>query len=121
MRYVVGDVEEFPPGTIRLFEVAGRSVGVVRCNGRFHAVRNRCPHRGAPVCRGNVSGTMLPSRPGEFVYGLDGRVLRCPWHGWEFDLEDGKALFGIDGRRLVTYPVHVEEGRVLVEIPGVEG
>jgi nitrite reductase (NADH) small subunit len=43
---------------------------------------------------------MLPSEPGTFVYGLQNRVIRCPWHNWEFDLVTGRSLFTNDRRRL---------------------
>jgi nitrite reductase/ring-hydroxylating ferredoxin subunit len=60
---------------------------------------------------------MLPGAPGEWAYGLEGRVLRCPWHGWEFDVEGGKMLFGTGNRRLTVFPVTVRDGRVFVEVP----
>jgi hypothetical protein len=60
---------------------------------------------GAPVCKGNVAGTMLPSGVSEYVYGLDGKVVHCPWHQWAFYIPTGKALFGIDRSRLVCHTV----------------
>ena len=59
---------------------------------------------------------MLPSQPLDYQYGLEGRVLRCPWHGWEFDLETGEKLFDPGCRaRVKTYPVAVEDGVVVVD------
>ena len=55
--------------------------------------------------------------PDKFVWGLEGQVLRCPWHGWEFDIATGCSLFDPD-TKLMSYPVHVENGRILVEIGG---
>jgi nitrite reductase/ring-hydroxylating ferredoxin subunit len=50
-----------------------------------------------------------------YVYGREGRILRCAWHGWEFDIETGQAL--VDPRvRAQTYPVTVEEEQVVVSI-----
>lgn len=104
---------ELPPGSRRAVEVDGRSVCVVNAGGRLFALRNTCPHQGAALCRGTVGGTMLPSRPLEYVVGLEGLVLRCPWHGWEFRLDTGTALF--DPKvRVKVYPVEVEDGRVVV-------
>ena len=58
---------------------------------------------------------MLPSDPYEYRYGRESRVLRCPWHGWEFDLETGEKLFDVTERaRVRTYPVSVEDGRVVI-------
>ena len=60
--------------------------------GEFFAYRNICPHAGAPVCVGKISGTTLPSPVYEYDYGREGCILRCPWHGWEFDLRSGEHL-----------------------------
>lgn len=93
--------------------VGGREIGVVvdRRNGGLHALRNRCPHIGSPLCRGSVRlrerGTAGAYLPGEQ------QVLRCPHHGWEFDLESGRCLED-DRMRVAVYPVKVEAARVLV-------
>ena len=112
---VVGRADELPPGACRIVEVGGRSIGVLNVDGRYHALRNVCPHQGAPLCEGTVSGTMVPSAPHEYVYGLEGRVLRCPWHKFEFDLETGRALHDPERWRVKVYPVAVEDGLVVVE------
>jgi hypothetical protein len=44
------------------------------------------------VCVGKISGTTLPSPVYEYDYGREGCILRCPWHGWEFDLKTGEHL-----------------------------
>jgi nitrite reductase (NADH) small subunit len=110
----VGALADFPENEVRLVDVEGRGIGIVRTAEAVYAVRNVCPHQGAPICRGTFGGTVLPSRPGTREYGLDNRILRCPWHGWEFDVASGEALFGISDRRLVTYGVEVRDGDVFV-------
>src|SRR5690348_15114280 len=89
MKYPVGSVDEFPAGTIQLRDVGARSLGIVNTGSKLYAVLNVCPHALAPVCEGRLTGTMLPSAPGEAVWGLENRLLRCPWHGYEYDLEEG--------------------------------
>ena len=42
---------------------------------------------GASMCAGSLCGTFVASAPHEMVYGRHDRVIRCPWHGWEFDRE----------------------------------
>ena len=117
MRHPVGSVDEFAPRTIQLREVGSRSVGIVNTGERLHAVLNICPHALAPVCEGRLTGTMLPSPPGQPIWGLDGRVLRCPWHGYEFDLEDGgRSVFTTFQARVRMFPVSVEDGVVSVEL-----
>ncbi len=90
----LGPVEEFPTGRYRLFEVGRREIGVVRlADGSVHAVLNRCPHRGAPVCRGVVTSTLIPSDPDDLTIGYEGEIVRCPWHGYEFSVRSGECLF----------------------------
>jgi 3-phenylpropionate/trans-cinnamate dioxygenase ferredoxin subunit len=56
--------------------------------------------------------------PGEAIpYGRVGEILACPWHGWEYDLSSGRSLTSPDRVRVRTYPVHVEGGRVLIDLP----
>jgi len=110
----VAQVSEIPPGARKIVDVDGRSIGVFNVNGTLVAVLNVCPHELAPVCLGRVSGTTLPSSPGEFRWGREGEILTCPWHGWEFDLLTGAAL--ADKRRLRRYPVTVEEDTIFVTI-----
>lgn len=114
-RYVVASLAELPPGTRKIIRAGGREIGVFNSGGTLFAVRNSCPHQGAPLCLGPVTGTTLPSAPGEYRYGLQGRVLRCPWHAWEFDLQTGKGLYDPAGRdRVATYEVRVEDGEVVL-------
>jgi len=115
LQHRVGHVSEIPDREAFIVDVNGRSIGVFNVDGKFYAVRNVCPHKGAPICRGTVGGTMLPSKPGVFDYGYEDRVLKCPWHGWEFDLETGECLFGVSNRKAKTYPVEVRGEQVYVE------
>ena len=112
----LGPADELPPGSRRVVDVDGRSIGVLNVNGQLYGVRNTCPHQGGPLCSGVVGGTMVNSEPQEWVVGLEGRVLRCPWHGWEFDLETGRALFDGERARVRVYPVSVEDGQVLLYV-----
>jgi nitrite reductase/ring-hydroxylating ferredoxin subunit len=57
---------------------------------------------------------MLPSGPGQYVYGLEGRILSCPWHKWQFDLETGRSVFETDRRRLIGYELEIENDDLYV-------
>jgi len=116
-RHDVGAEDDFAPDVFRIFQLGRLSVGVVHTESGWYAIRNRCPHMLAPLCRGPVTGTMLPADPDEMHWGLPGRVVRCPWHGWEYDLETGKSVFGTSRTKVATYPVTVENGRVSVALP----
>ena len=105
----------FPAGPRTIVRVGGREIGVFHTDAGLYALRNVCPHQGAPLCLGTVTGTTLPSAPGEYVWGLDGRVLRCPWHGWEFDLETGVGLYDpYRHERVATYEVRIEGDDVVL-------
>ena len=62
---------------------------------------------------GSVHGTHRPSEVQEFVPDFAGRILRCPWHGWEFDIVTGKALYDKNSR-VATYPCRVDENNDVV-------
>ncbi|PAW71945.1 MAG: hypothetical protein B9S35_12215 [Opitutia bacterium Tous-C5TDCM] len=88
----VAKIGEIPPGGRKIVTVGKIQLGVFNVGGEFFAYRNICPHAGAPVCVGKISGTTLPSPVYEYDYGREGCILRCPWHGWEFDLKTGEHL-----------------------------
>jgi nitrite reductase (NADH) small subunit len=107
-RCVVGRLSEFAPGSRKIVTVGGRSIGVFNIRGQFYALRNRCPHQGAPLCLGRVKGTTLSSKPYEYVYGRDQEIIQCPWHGWEFEIATGRTYFNPHRMRVKTYEVTVE-------------
>jgi nitrite reductase (NADH) small subunit len=116
VKHVVGREDEFASGTITVVEAGGRSLGIVNTGETFYAVLNVCPHELAPVCKGTLTGTMLPSPQGEVEFGLQNRILRCPWHGYEYDLAaGGRAVFSSFKGRLRMFPVSVEDGQVVVD------
>ncbi|GIV79644.1 Rieske (2Fe-2S) protein [Litorilinea aerophila] len=117
-RYVVATVDEIPPGGRKIVEVAGRSIGVFNIGGEFYALRNSCPHQGGALCEGRLSGLLLATVPGEYTYSRRGEILRCPWHGWEFDVKTGQSWFDPARTRVRSYPVQVAEGKELAESQG---
>jgi len=107
-RHVIARVGELPPGSRRIVEVEGRSIGVFNVHGAYYGLRNSCPHQAAPLCLGSVQGMLLPSKPGEYDWARDGEILRCPWHGWEFDILTVRSVFNPHKTRVRTYEVRVE-------------
>lgn len=110
----VGSVADLERDGRVVARVGGREVGVVRdpATGDLHGIRNRCPHHGGPLCLGTVE-ERVSGAPGR--YAMAGRhVLRCPWHGWEFDLATGQCV-DEPTLRAAVYPARVQDGRVLVE------
>jgi nitrite reductase/ring-hydroxylating ferredoxin subunit len=105
----VARAEEIPPGARKLVEVGGRSIGVFNIGGEYFALRNRCPHQGGPLCQGFQFGALRAERPGEYEYDRPGEIIRCPWHGWEFEIRTGRSWFDPDHQRVRSYPAHVGE------------
>jgi nitrite reductase/ring-hydroxylating ferredoxin subunit len=115
--YKVGSLDGFPVGTFRMVVVEGRDIGILRMkNGDIHAIKNACPHKTAPVCRGHLGGTWPPSNAGELQFNRDGEVLVCPRHGWEFDIKTGVELFQERPSHLVKYETRIEGNEVLVTL-----
>ncbi len=129
--HVVCGLSELTPGSRRIVEVQGRSIGVFNVEGRLYALRNACPHQGAPLCLGKLTGTMAASEPGVYEWRREGEILRCPWHGWEFDLTNGRSIFNPhrirvrpydvtvepEDPQIETYPLSVERGLVVLHLP----
>ena len=118
-RCVVGRLSEFPPGTRKIVTVGGRSIGVFNIGGQFFALRNQCPHQGAPLCRGRVKGTTIPGKPYEYVYGRDQEIIQCPWHGWEFEIATGQSYCDPKTMQARQFAVEVAPGDELVKGPYV--
>lgn len=116
-RHVVGPLDDLPPGSTTIVTLGGRTIGVFNDAGRLSALRNVCPHHGAPLCLGDVSGMMRATEPHEYEHSGDSaaeRVVRCPWHGYEFRLSDGRSVTRPERMAVRTYEVTVEGGDVVV-------
>jgi nitrite reductase/ring-hydroxylating ferredoxin subunit len=111
-RHAVAKTSEFPPGSRKIVNVPafGRDIeiGIFNVHGKLVAYRNVCPHAGAPVCVGRVCSTTLPSDVYEYNLAREGEILRCPWHGWEFDLFTGEHLVD-EKMKLRAYDVETQE------------
>jgi len=116
VRIVVGNTEEIPSGERKIIDVSGRSIGVFNVDGHYYAVRDLCPHHGAPLCRGRVVGTVLASEPTEYVYDSQRKVLRCPWHGFEFDLETGLSPCDPRNLRVKVYKVTIQDDEIVIDV-----
>jgi len=116
--HLVARASEIAPGERKIVQVEGRSIGVFNIGGEYFALRNVCPHQGAPLCLGQLTGTALPSRPGEYRWAREGEILVCPWHAWEFDVRTGRSVFNPHLTRVKAYDVSVERRG---EAPALEG
>jgi nitrite reductase/ring-hydroxylating ferredoxin subunit len=118
-RHVVAAVGEIAPGTCRIVTAAGRQIGVYNVHGEYYALINRCPHEGAALCTGPILPEFKSDRPGEYRLTRHGEMLRCPWHGWEFDIKTGQSWCHPDSVKARTYQVEVIAGETLAKGPFV--
>ena len=112
-KHIVSTVAEIPPGSRKIVEVSGRSIGVFNVGGEFFALRNRCPHQGAALCTGHLGSAVTSTGPGHSEVDRSGEILRCPWHGWEFDLRCGQSWFDPEKVRVKSYETAVAPGSSL--------
>jgi nitrite reductase (NADH) small subunit len=101
-------------GGTRLLEIGGLRVGLFRVGSEFHALADRCPHRGAPLCAGRVT-TPIAYEDGELSVGPHASVVRCPWHKWEFEIATGRCL--VDQKlRVRRYAVRIDGEDLVVTL-----
>ncbi len=118
-RHIVASVDEIPPGSRKLVRVNGRPVAIFNVAGEFFGIFNSCPHQGGALCAGHLVGLALADEPGQYRVVRKGEMLRCPWHGWEFDIRTGQSWCDPKTVRTRSYPVAVEPGEDLVKGPYV--
>lgn len=116
-RHALAPVDQVPPGTARSFKVGGRAIAIYNVAGRFYALRDACPHQGAALSGGTVVGAVRASQPGCYEFNPRERVVRCPWHGWEYDLATGQSYYS-PRKRVRSYPASVQPGAGLAARPG---
>lgn len=102
MSTLVARLEDIPEGKGREFVVDGRIVGLFHVEGNVYAMDGLCPHAGGPIATGTLRGT----------------TVTCPWHGWQFDVSNGKHCL-TQNIQAATFPVEIRDGEIWVEMnPG---
>lgn len=114
-RHVVCAASDLPVGARRIVEIDGRSIGVFNVHGTLYALHNGCPHKAGPLCEGPISGTTVATEDYGLAYGREGELVRCAWHGWEFEIATGRSVAD-PSVRARTYPVTVEDGQIVVAL-----
>lgn len=115
--YVVATTDEIPPGSRKLVTVRGRNIAVFNVDGDYLAILDRCPHQGGSLCKGKQGGLISSDEPGSYRYTRKGEIIRCPWHGWEFDLRTGQSYCDPTRSYVKSYTTSVEPGTALIEGP----
>jgi 3-phenylpropionate/trans-cinnamate dioxygenase ferredoxin component len=102
-RYEVCPLEELPPGSMKIVPAGITIVGVYNCGGEYFALEDRCSHDDGPL----VEGDWEP----------ESCTVICPRHGSNFDLRTGRPLSLPAFEPVETYPVSVEGGQIVVDVP----
>ena len=116
-RHIVASVDDVPERGAIVVDCDGKEIAVFRADGKFYALLNQCPHRGAPLCRGDVVRVVSAQRPGHFRLDRERFVVTCPWHGWEFDLETGQSQCEPELVRARSFELSIEEGEAVAQSP----
>lgn len=116
MKQVVCKKDELSPGQMMSARFGRIEIVVCRTpDGSYYAYANTCLHQGAPMSAGALCGTTaFTNRHGEYRYCREGEILRCPWHGREYDVTNQGRLLAEPNRRLRSFTVQVEGDDVVV-------
>jgi nitrite reductase/ring-hydroxylating ferredoxin subunit len=92
---------EIPSGRGLCVRVGGIEIGLYRVDGEIFAMENTCPHAGSPLHEGE----------------LEGAVITCPLHFWQFDVRTGCRPDDADGWPIPCFAVSVIDGEVWIDVP----
>ena len=114
-RHKVATVEELADDGSRVIaEIEGQEIAVFHLDGEYYALANYCVHQGGPLCEGKIRGQMTAGADGwSWEFDEENKVVECPWHGWLFDVTNGRNTANPNDRT-PTYDVEVDDGDVLV-------
>ena len=118
-KHVVAEVADIPAGGRKVVSVKGRPVVIFNLDGEFFGLLDRCPHQSAELSRGISTGIATSDEPGLATCSRPGEFIRCPWHGWEFDVKTGQSYCDPKKFRVRPYTVTVEPGEAVVKGPYV--
>ena len=96
----VAGPDEMSDGRVRTVTVDGRSIALCRVGDRYGALDNHCPHQGGPLGEGSI----------------EGGLLRCPWHGYDYDPLTGRPPEGFSDAP-PCFATEVRADGVYVELP----
>ena len=114
-KYVVAAADEILPGERKLVNVRGRPILIFNLDGDYFGILNRCPHQGASLCKGKLVGLVEADRPGQYNFTRNNEIIRCAWHGWEFDIRTGKSRCEPEKIKATRYNVETKIGSDIIE------
>ena len=97
--YRVCDIDAVPTGRVTTVMAGTHSVALANVDGKIGALCNHCPHQGGPLGEGTI----------------EEGVLRCPWHGWDFDPHTGQSI-DAHADHVPVYPSETRDDGIYVGI-----
>jgi nitrite reductase/ring-hydroxylating ferredoxin subunit len=116
-KHVVAPTAAVAPRGMKLVSVGGREIGIFNLGGDYFSLLNRCPHAGASLCSGQIIGLALSDEPGKYRLDRPGEMIRCPWHGWEYDIRTGQSWCDPQKVRVPRFDVASQAGAEIVKGP----
>lgn len=98
----IAPTTDLPPGERLVFEYGRHWVVVFNVDGKFYAIEDCCTHEEYPLSEGTLCG----------------HAIECAKHGAQFDIRSGEVLAPPAFVPVQTYPVRVEDGQIMVAMPG---
>jgi nitrite reductase/ring-hydroxylating ferredoxin subunit/uncharacterized membrane protein len=92
---------ELEDGEPKQVVVGETPVFLLRHGDHFHALHDRCSHRGCSLAGGDV----------------DGNTVTCPCHGSQFDVRDGSVQRGPAHTAQPVYEVRERDGKLELRLP----
>ena len=97
--YKASELDSLAEGRVRSVTCGLENVCLTHFKGKYSALDNACPHQGGPLGEGSI----------------EKGLLRCPWHGWDFDPQTGKPPGGYDDG-VKTYPIEIRDDGIYVGV-----
>ncbi len=95
----VAALEDVPEGTSLAVDIGNKRIAIFCHEGRYFALDETCPHRGAPLHQGTIANG----------------IIVCPWHQWQFNLENGCSPVN-PLSKVQTYPVRIDRDAIWIAL-----
>jgi nitrite reductase/ring-hydroxylating ferredoxin subunit len=118
-RHVVARAADLPPGGKLLVTAGRRALCLFNLGGAFFALADRCPHAGGSLAEGRISGIVMSDGPGDYRLARAGEMVKCPFHGWEFDIRTGQSWCDPKSTRARAFATETVTGSELLKGPYV--
>ena len=95
----VAKTSDCPPGSSLEVVVDDQMIALYNVGGKFYALDGVCPHQGGPLGKGQLQGC----------------IVTCPWHGWQFDVSNGQSQLN-PSLCQPHFPVAAQNDTILVDL-----